>query len=533
MKKIFKALFFPIVTVLLIGGCSVSEEEMGKLTGDGKDCKPISEFLDFQKPGSIRKITIDDNGVPKGIITWINDKIVNVVKSASLKIWLKLTLNVDFRFLIVMMITVSVILFTASVLLGITQASGYNMAMYIFKLVIIYNLAVNYVYFNIYVIQSFEALISDVLVATAFVFSDYAGPNASMMCLGVFGGVICSVNDLIAGIFQFDIIGSILNGGPADKIYLFTAMDDTLSQMFDFRLWKLILTLSATGATGIFWSAMIFFMIVAYVIATVIAIKTYLMAYIARWALYGLGPIFISLALFNQTRSLFDGWLQQIINFTLQPIFLFVFLGMFQSMISGFMSQLYLAVGNGAEVTYKPTCSLANGSCDSTKFPDIEECKYGVDRDCDKCRNTLVNGQCPDDTGDRAVAATPVKLTTKGMCIKYTNKFNKAGSNSLKWFKLCADGGNNCDDSLKPIIPVDIWMVISTLVICYIMAAMCHWVTNVAAQLSSGMVSLSDVRIIGWDKLTREIRGGINRAIGSAIHSKGGGDGGARPNLPK
>jgi type IV secretory pathway VirB6-like protein len=501
MKKMFKSLFIPVIAVLVLGSCSASEDEMAKLSNETQECIPLKDVLDLNN-SNIHKIGITDpeTGEQVGIITWLTNKIAKAVRNASMIIYLKVALNLDFRFLVGMMMTLAVLLFAGSVMLGVQQASGYNTLMFMLKLIIIYQLTINYIYFNMYVIQGFESLVGDFTFFSMLTFSDYISTSQTDTCLSVFSSGGCSALDIFNGMLTTWFGFSLSDVGIGDneklqQLYLFTAIDDRLSQFFDFRFWKIILALSATGITGIFWACMMTALVLVYLFSIIIAVKTYLMALIARYVLYGLGPLFISFALFNQTRSLFDGWIQQLINFTLQPVFLFIFLGMFHSILSGFMNQLYMELGTGDDSydIYVPCDDDAMAGCDP--------------RPCEECE------------GDTQLMTKTTSMPAD-MCIKYTTMFDRAGANSLKWYRLCSNNGENCDTSIKPMIPIDIWMVIAAIIVCYMMGAMCSWVTQIAAQLSSGMISLGSVHIQGWDRLKGSVKGGIKNLGGQLF--KGG-----------
>jgi len=57
--------------------------------------------------------------------------------------------------------------------------------------------------------------------------------------------------------------------------------------------------------------------------------EVYCLAIIARAVLLGLAPIFFAFLLFKRTTSIFRGWFNQLLSFSLQPIFLFAFLSFF------------------------------------------------------------------------------------------------------------------------------------------------------------------------------------------------------------
>jgi len=465
MKKYLTTLFLPVIAVLLLGSCSAKEDEMST-NGSDQTCMPVGDALDMQRVDSFKKLVINEpdvltgNDVKYGVIEWINYKVNSVVRNASFKIFWKISTNIEFRNTLALMITLSIIFFTVSMMLGITQASGYNALIFVLKLLVIYNLAVNYLTFNQYVISLFEDFVSDIIAFSGNIFHNFVNFETQSLCNRFLpAGNVCDyakgvatmlgLNGVIDNLTN-DLFGSSLFGDVSDiaNNTIFREMDKYISMLWDFRYIKLVMALMLTGVTGLFWGAMMLLFIWSYLAATILTVKTYLMALIGRYVLYGLGPIFLSFALFSQTRSLFDGWLQQLINFTLQPIFLFIFLGMFLSIMGGFVNEMYI----------KPIGDLHGTSSDGVK--------------------------------------------SQPMCVKYGPIDDKS---SLNWYRLCytasANGQEKCSGSIKPIIPIDIWMVIASVIMCYVMGRMCRWVVDVAAQISAGTISLGDVKIQGLDRL--------------------------------
>lgn len=64
------------------------------------------------------------------------------------------------------------------------------------------------------------------------------------------------------------------------------------------------------------------------------AIFVYIKSIVGLWFLMALSPIFIICLLYQTTRDLFQGWLNMVINFALQPILLFGFFAFFLVMIN-------------------------------------------------------------------------------------------------------------------------------------------------------------------------------------------------------
>ena len=67
-------------------------------------------------------------------------------------------------------------------------------------------------------------------------------------------------------------------------------------------------------------------------------VEVYGLSIIVRAVLLGLGPIFFAFFLFKKTNSLFLGWFNQLISFSLQPILMFAFLSFFIPMLESSMN---------------------------------------------------------------------------------------------------------------------------------------------------------------------------------------------------
>lgn len=134
-----------------------------------------------------------------------------------------------------------------------------------------------------------------------------------------------------------DICGNSLasdSGGPL------TVFDSMIAQVFSGHMWKVLLAVLFSGLHGV---VMFFFMVMAvlFLIWTlVLAVTTYLMALVAQYLLLSLMPFFIAFILFESTKDLFRGWLNQLLAASLVPIFLFAFVSLFIVMLLAGMASI-------------------------------------------------------------------------------------------------------------------------------------------------------------------------------------------------
>jgi type IV secretory pathway VirB6-like protein len=63
------------------------------------------------------------------------------------------------------------------------------------------------------------------------------------------------------------------------------------------------------------------------------AVEVYGLSIIVRAVLLGIGPIFFGFFLFKKTHTLFIGWLNQLVGYSLQPLLMFAFLSFFLPML--------------------------------------------------------------------------------------------------------------------------------------------------------------------------------------------------------
>lgn len=450
MKKFLNILI--LSCVLLLSSCAENEEKMNNDTG-GTTCMPLEGIFDLKQNDKYKLITIPDDSsgvvVQKGIMEWVTDRVTDVITDATSKIYEEIAGDDEFKEIIGLMIALTIMFYAMSIMLGISQASGYAALMLFLKIIIVYNLAMHWELFNTYVVEVFEAFVYDSVQFAGDTFHKYKGWEK--------------------------LYGTPPPGAPTGTS-LFAEIDKMLSVFWDFRMAKVIMAFMLTGITGFFWGLMLLMFLLLYLSAVIMAVKTYLFALLARHVLYALGPIFLSFALFNQTKSLFDGYIEQLINFSLQPVFLFIFLGLFHSVLAGFASEMYL-------------------------------------------KNLTDPDNYTDTSGGAIEGAKP--------CIEYKamEGFN-LGGRPLHWYKLCFQKGDEkrCPegDDENPTIPIDIWVLISAIIVCYLMYSMTSWVVVVATRLSSGYVNISDIPIEGFGKLQSAAKGGISKVFSGGSGSRTG-----------
>ena len=99
----------------------------------------------------------------------------------------------------------------------------------------------------------------------------------------------------------------------------------------------LIVAAFFTGGIGLIIALSIFVMAICLIMATIRAMHIFISSAIAIIIYIFISPIIIPLVLFERTKSIFDAWLSQLMSFTLSPIVLFAYLGIFISLSEDIM----------------------------------------------------------------------------------------------------------------------------------------------------------------------------------------------------
>lgn len=118
-----------------------------------------------------------------------------------------------------------------------------------------------------------------------------------------------------------------------DKSVLFSSADKVFGMFFSQAVQKKISALLFASIFGFVYLFIIYSAFMLYVYSVGFAVLYYLTAQIFVSILFTLGPIFFIFTLFNQTKEMFSTWLNQLIGFSLQQIFLLTTLSFFNMMM--------------------------------------------------------------------------------------------------------------------------------------------------------------------------------------------------------
>ena len=155
----------------------------------------------------------------------------------------------------------------------------------------------------------------------------------------LFNGIIVKffndgTDQLINQITSVAVGSSSASNGTAGA---FAALDSALSKAISPNMIKTILASGAANIYGAFFVGMLAISVVLFMKSIIQAVWVYVMSLAMKTLLFGLAPIFIPCILFQRTKHLFDGWLNQIISASVLPVLLFVFLTFFVQLMDAAM----------------------------------------------------------------------------------------------------------------------------------------------------------------------------------------------------
>lgn len=149
-----------------------------------------------------------------------------------------------------------------------------------------------------------------------------------------FNGIV--VKFFNAGTDQWinSVSAAVLNQALPSNAPPFYVIDQALTKVVSAKMAVTLMAMFFTPPYGPIFGLLLALGLSTFVKAVLTAAWVYLMSLILKALLFGIAPIFLSFILFVRTRYLFDGWLNQVVNATLQPILLFTFLAFFVQLIN-------------------------------------------------------------------------------------------------------------------------------------------------------------------------------------------------------
>ena len=204
--------------------------------------------------------------------------------------------------------------------------------------------------FTLYVITTGIGIIGGMINVTV---GEMVIRLAKMLFVGYFALNWATFYDLIGGAslgFTDEMLGYFLDtfqsrfsaGGASINIRddVFANLDVFVARIFSA---KMMATLSAlmlsSGPSGSIYAIAIVLAVFFVFKAIIHVVLVYCFSLFARAMLFAVAPIFLAFILFQPTRSLFDQWVRQLLNYSIQPVLAGAFLGFFITIIEPFFNE--------------------------------------------------------------------------------------------------------------------------------------------------------------------------------------------------
>lgn len=356
-----------------------------------------------------------------GPVAWVEAEITGIMGAAAEHMYTQISTNPSFRKIVLALVTMVFAMYSINVMLQLRPPSIYEFVMLVLKVTIIMSFAFNWEPFRDIVFNSFE--------------------NQGMGSPGAIHQLMMIASDAGSQSASIGGGGNVPGFGgaavPAGSVY--TQLDAILAMVFGWNFQKFMLTLLFAGWGGKLYFLLLLVMIISYLAAAVAVTQAVLIALIGRMFLYALAPLFIMLALLDQTKQLFRNWTELLMSFCLQPIFLGAFLGFFLGLITMMMKTSISTPGGGDYI--------------------------------------------------QLICYAPWQWMKDFFGIFYFWQFA-----NMKGVPAGADG-------LEIRVPVNLYSIIAIIIMCDLMRGMSKWVTDLAMTMSRGFVSATGTFIGGAETL--------------------------------
>lgn len=151
------------------------------------------------------------------------------------------------------------------------------------------------------------------------------------------GGAFQSSKDELIAIMSSIAVGGVVGVVPQ---YPFAVLDNAIAIVTSSKMAVTLVATFFTGPYGLIFGLLIVMGLGSFASSLFQAMWVYLMSMVVTAFLFAIAPIFFTFLLFARTRNLFDGWLNQLVSATLQPVMLFTFFAFFSSLVQASLWKL-------------------------------------------------------------------------------------------------------------------------------------------------------------------------------------------------
>lgn len=273
----------------------------------------------------------DTNSVG-GMLMETADTVEKSLRSATQKIFRAITENTTYRVTVSAAMTLAVIFYAVGFMFGLVELSGAEAVTRLIRIAIIVTLlsSAGWDFFNTTISRLFIDGADEVTNTVSKVGT----------CIAIMDGdrAECEAREAASPIAMTD--------SPLAAV---AALIDKVLSMKMLVIMIALAWVGVTGVMGIVFAVIIGVGVGIFLWGALSAIWVYLVALVFKMLLLSLAPIFFIFILFDRTRGLFLGWFKQLVSFSLQPIFVFMFVAFFLTLISSYVDSIMdveLCLGN-------------------------------------------------------------------------------------------------------------------------------------------------------------------------------------------
>lgn len=238
----------------------------------------------------------DGSGNSLGLVSGIAKTVQDILNTISQQMFQKIESDSSFTGAVGAVITLYIAIYGILFALGMVQVTVYDFTVRLVKITLVGLLASGNAWsmFNQYVVTFFQT----------------------------------GTDDIINEVTKIAIGGVSGTGGPPLAV-----LDQAIAKAISAKMAVHLIATVFTSPYGFVHAILMGIALMSFIGSLLTGIWVYLMSMVLRALLFGIAPIFLACMLFERTKHLFTGWLNQVINACLQPILLFTFLAFFIKLI--------------------------------------------------------------------------------------------------------------------------------------------------------------------------------------------------------
>lgn len=311
---------------------------MKKLDPTGQTCVKLGDALSLSGTANGYDIKMGDSGFGSAAakpVVWLYEYITYVTWFSAQGIYEGIANNNDFRKILTIFVGLTIALYSIALVAAIIPYKLYELIVFSIKLSIVFAFATNWDAFSTVIFTPIEGEL---------------GMGSDRFTVTTEGAVLGFVK------IGAHVMGAVTDESDTPVHDVLNPIDNVLLMAISWNFWKVIFALLASGLQGWIYAFLLIASMVTYFWAIMSALQVFFTAIIVRCLLYSVAPLFFVCLLFSGTKNIFFAWTEQLLSYCLQPILLFIWLGMINMHIIDFIDSM--PVDPAQEICYLPYISL-------------------------------------------------------------------------------------------------------------------------------------------------------------------------------